>query len=706
LLPAPDIRIKNLKDPSPGYIFLTTWDRNVPPLYGNFLFVLDKNGAIVDSVRVKGAPYDLQVQPNGLLSFALGDFSSNVPLPGEKLRHLVINDSLVVIDSFEMKNGYNTDFHEFQMLPNGHVMMMTYHSIPYDMSQLVEGGSQDATLVINVIQEQDREGNVVFEWRNMDYIPITDSDMDLTESRLNYSTLNAFDLDVDGNILASFRNHSEIMKISRLTGEILWRMGSPRGDFTFVNEHEENAPYYHARQHHVRRLPNGHISLFDNGQFHDPPYSRAVEYEIDEENMVATLVRDWSYPGGNIFSVTAGNAERLPNGGWFIAYGVPHAQYVKRNAVEVHPDGSIALELSLPDGVLAYRATKLPWRETVDKRNFTSYEVREGNVYSFNHEDIITGIDIEYKSLEAADYNESHITRIPYGPVYPEFIEQFITVSPVSIRYKGLAIHSQAAVLHIDLFAYPVITDPENSRVYFRKTPGEGLFVSRPSTFDKQKNRLLVEVDGFGEFVFGVPHQNPASHTPIQYEPLHQEEIWIEDTVTLRWTGKGLYSSFHIQVSDDPTFSHVLWETQTNLSSFVLTDLDINKDYFWRVNAQLGSHTSSWSEVWSFVKKGTTNHRMKGESEPSQRNVLGQNSPNPFQQFTRISYTVEEANYISLGIYDQTGREIQNLVREFQDRGVYSVELDAHDLSGGVYFYRLRTGGDFVETKKMVLIRR
>ena len=253
---------------------------------------------------------------------------------------------------------------------------------------------------------------MVFEWRNIDYIPITDSDMDLTGSRLNYSTLNAFDLDVDGNILASFRNHSEIMKISRFTGEILWRLGGPRGDFTFINEHEENAPYYYARQHHVRQLPNGHMSLFDNGQFHVPPYSRAVEYEIDEENKMATLVSEWRYPSGNIFCVTAGNAERLSNGGWFIGYGVPNAQFVKRNAVEVHPDGTIALELSLPDGVLAYRATKLPWRETVDRRSFTRYEVREGIVYSFNNEAITTGIDIDYQSLEAADYNEPQRTSI------------------------------------------------------------------------------------------------------------------------------------------------------------------------------------------------------------------------------------------------------------------------------------------------------
>jgi len=157
------------------------------------------------------------------------------------------------------------------------------------------------------------------------------------------------------------------MKISRATGEVIWRMGSPRGEFTFIGEHEENAPYYYARQHNIRRLPNGNISLFDNGEFHQPPYSRGVEYALDEVNKVATLVSEVRYPNGNIFCATAGNAQKFSDGSWFIGYGVPSPQFVKRNVVEYHSDGSIALELSLPNGILAYRAYKFPWKELITK---------------------------------------------------------------------------------------------------------------------------------------------------------------------------------------------------------------------------------------------------------------------------------------------------------------------------------------------------
>jgi arylsulfate sulfotransferase len=52
-------------------------------------------------------------------------------------------------------------------------------------------------------------------------------------------------------------------------------------------------------QHAVKRMPNGHYSMFDNGTSRNftvagpDNYSRAVEYEIDEENM--TVKQIWDY---------------------------------------------------------------------------------------------------------------------------------------------------------------------------------------------------------------------------------------------------------------------------------------------------------------------------------------------------------------------------------------------------------------------------
>jgi len=714
-LPAPTITIDSLNNPGPGYIFMATWDRNIPHEYGNFVFILDSVGHIIDSVRINGAPYDFRIQPNGLLSYALGDFAGNVPGPGEGLQHIVLDTTLAVVDSFKMKNGYITDFHEFLMLPNGHVIMMSYHTIIFDMSTIVPGGQTNAELVINIIQEQDLDRNVVFEWRNIDYIPITDSDLDLTASRINYSTLNGFDLDDDGNILASFRNHSEIMKISRATGEILWRMGSPRGEFTFVGEHEENAPYYFARQHNVLRLPNGNISLFDNGEFHQPPYSRGVEYALDEVNKVATLVSEIRYPNGNIFCATAGNAQRLPNGGWFIGYGVPHPQHVKRNVVEYHSDESIALELSLPNGILAYRAYKLPWKGLIKRPSVTYFDLIEGFTYTFNDSinSIFTDVTIKYVELTAYGYNEVTITRLPFGPVQAEFNEDVTIVYPVSILYENIGIFSHTSEMSIDLSKYPEIKHPEKTSFFIREIPNQGMFTMMQTTYDSLSNQLIATTSSFGEIVFGETDDIYTANIPIPYEPLDNQEIMVLDSLALRWTGRGVYDKFQLQVFSDSLFSDGVIDTTLNLSFYILENLTNNSIYFWRVRSILGSEVSSWSPVWSFEILAPSGIEPGNDEIPDEYNLFA-NYPNPFNPSTKINFAVPRNGFVNLTIYDVLGNEVATLVNEEKAAGSYEIEFstiggsasgrNVLNLPSGIYFYRLEAG-TFVQTKKMILMK-
>lgn len=89
---------------------------------------------------------------------------------------------------------------------------------------------------------------------------------------------------------------------------------------------------------------------------------------------------------------------------------------------------------------------------------------------------------------------------------------------------------------------------------------------------------------------------------------------------------------------------------------------------------------------------------------------LNQNYPNPFNPQTTISYsisakaTMDRQLPVELAIYDICGRKITTLVDEIQTTGYHTVNWDASGFSSGIYFYRLRAG-DFVETKKMVLMK-
>ena len=83
---------------------------------------------------------------------------------------------------------------------------------------------------------------------------------------------------------------------------------------------------------------------------------------------------------------------------------------------------------------------------------------------------------------------------------------------------------------------------------------------------------------------------------------------------------------------------------------------------------------------------------------------LSQNYPNPFNPATTIEFSMAEAGFVSVRIYDLLGQEVKTLVNEQKAPGSYRVTFDATDLPSGTYFYTLRAGG-FAQTKKMILMK-
>ncbi len=83
---------------------------------------------------------------------------------------------------------------------------------------------------------------------------------------------------------------------------------------------------------------------------------------------------------------------------------------------------------------------------------------------------------------------------------------------------------------------------------------------------------------------------------------------------------------------------------------------------------------------------------------------LSQNYPNPFNPKTRITYQQTMTDWVTLKVFDVSGREVAVLLDEVKEPGEYSVSFDASSLASGVYLYRLAAGG-FIQTRKMVLMR-
>ncbi len=113
----------------------------------------------------------------------------------------------------------------------------------------------------------------------------------------------------------------------------------------------------------------------------------------------------------------------------------------------------------------------------------------------------------------------------------------------------------------------------------------------------------------------------------------------------------------------------------------------------------------------NFVMGNPTFNADNGTTEVDDNEVitvsdyqLMQNYPNPFNPSTTIQYYIPYSGYVSLKVYDILGKEVANLINEYQSSGTYSFQFNAGHLSSGVYFYRLTTG-NFSEIKQMVLIK-
>lgn len=109
---------------------------------------------------------------------------------------------------------------------------------------------------------------------------------------------------------------------------------------------------------------------------------------------------------------------------------------------------------------------------------------------------------------------------------------------------------------------------------------------------------------------------------------------------------------------------------------------------------------ATWNITFPAVITGIQNEEVFLRSDY----MLFDNYPNPFNPETIIRYTLKEKGFTTLKIYNALGKEVSQLIGEFQNSGNHSIRFNASDLSAGVYYYRLESGS-FREAKKMVLIK-
>ena len=153
------------------------------------------------------------------------------------------------------------------------------------------------------------------------------------------------------------------------------------------------------------------------------------------------------------------------------------------------------------------------------------------------------------------------------------------------------------------------------------------------------------------------------------------------------------------------------WELQFSNDEFRLYSL-----FF--VDNQIGWTVGSSGAILKTNTGGISFIDDKNYKVPNEY-ILNQNFPNPFNPSTKIKYSVTKLSNVTIKVYDVLGNEIETLVNEEKQTGVYELTWYAESLPSGVYFYQLKavptgrqagdlstgSGQSFVETKKMILLR-
>ena len=331
----PKVVITANTNPSPGYLFLENALNGVPP----YTMMLDNQGLPVWYRR--GRMYDFKIQKNGMITWALSD-DTGFPAFDQNFNYL---------KTYLTTNGYSTDSHDLKVLPDGTYFMIGYRLNPVDLSQYYSAGGTDVEVRETVIQEFTPAGELIFQWRAWDNYNLGD-----LNGNADFPHMNGLDIDEDGNILVSARHLSEVTKIDRNSGDVIWRLSGPHPSFRFVGDPFNGTSF----QHNISALGKDHYMVFDNGDGHTPTVSRAVEYQLDLTNLTATMV--WQFRDQpDKYAFYLGSAQRLPTGNTLINFVL--AQYPK--AIEVDTNGVKHFELSLSPGSDAYRAFRLPWSGAV-----------------------------------------------------------------------------------------------------------------------------------------------------------------------------------------------------------------------------------------------------------------------------------------------------------------------------------------------------
>jgi hypothetical protein len=265
----------------------------------------------------------------------------------------IADSSYQITHTLHAHNGQQVDEHEFNISPQGTALISAFNKQRYDLSKL--GGPKKGWLLSGIAQEIDiQTGELLFEWDSLDHVGFDETYLPVEGGHgskdlpYDYFHINTIQDAGDGDLLIGARNTWCMYKVSRKTGEIVWRLNGKKTDFTMAPGSE----FYW--QHDTRLHDRTTLTVFDDGYDGVLPknekQSRALILNVDYDKMLVTLRKEFIHPGTLILSKAMGNAQMLPGGGMFVGWGTnPYFS-------EFDAKGNLVLDGQMLKGDPTYRA--------------------------------------------------------------------------------------------------------------------------------------------------------------------------------------------------------------------------------------------------------------------------------------------------------------------------------------------------------------
>jgi type IX secretion system substrate protein len=321
--------------------------------------------------------------------------------------------------------------------------------------------------------------------------------------------------------------------------------------------------------------------------------------------------------------------------------------------------------------------------------------------------------EVSYDTLLVAKYSSSGVLRweSTYAYSFSENVGTKIVADQSGSVYIG-GITVSGSVVYLTL-KYDRNGAQQWTAIY--DAPGSGNNNLAAIAFDRVNSAL---------FVTGIVSNINVSATTIKYNASTGDSIWVKIGVVGPFSNSGSwdikvdgFGNSYItgavtQGSNPSDFLTLKYSPQGNQIWFITYNGPFGGSDGGRVlsldtsnNVYVLGYSQSSSQVSDYVviKYSQLVGIRPVSNEIPKTFRLYQNYPNPFNPETIINYELPIANYVKLIVYDILGREIATLVNEKQHPGSYNVRFDGSNYSSGVYFYKLITDGNVIDTKKLVI---